>query len=188
MILLLSRYPSTSALIMSLNTLDVMAGIAGRTDNDDERRNVAICTIAFLVGKEESTSSLARYMDVVPDSVERLLETLRIMVVDKACDGVAGGFNIRTIMSAFLQLSMSDSNKVKIGTASFLHSAVIVLMQYISNGDNISGRSGSDVANYGGGGNDIEAAELTIEMLTQLSFRYEDKEELHIILILTEIA
>jgi len=94
----LSRFPSITALFMSLNTLGVMAGIAGRTSNDDEQRNKGIYTITFLVGKEEATSPLARYMNVVSDSVERLLEAFRKMVVDKV--GVTG-FNIRIIMTAF---------------------------------------------------------------------------------------
>ena len=178
LIMAMARHPFMSQFLKTKETLDLMAGIA-RDESNGHNINISICTIVFLVGKEERSEkmdSFWHYLNIVSDSVERLLDTFHKMVVVK--DGITG-FNIRVIMSAFVQLCMSDTNKVTMGSSSFLNCTDVVLDAYISSGDVLRGRKSSGVVNtYGGGGKDVEAAELTIEVLTLLSFLYEDTEDL----------
>jgi hypothetical protein len=75
------------------------------------------------------------------------------------------------IIRACLVLSESDSNKPHLRSSNLLHLTVEAMKLYARNAPRLTVTRSSGVpADFGGGGSDIESAQLSVELLLQLSF------------------
>jgi SLT domain-containing protein len=126
----------------------------------------AMYMIAFLTGKDEQSQQRAsvatEYPDLIPQLVTVLENTLNSVA---GADQSLGTFCLRLTINACLVLSISDGNKKLLIQSNLLHLLVRTLRLFVSGGPPIN--------LCGGGGDDVEAAELAVGTLTQLSFHYD---------------
>lgn len=77
------------------------------------------------------------------------------------------------IIRACLVLSESDSNKPHLRSSNLLRLTVQAMKLYAHNAPRLTVTRSSGVpADFGGGGSDVESAQLSVELLLQLSFCY----------------
>lgn len=130
--------------------------------------------ISYLVGKEEGRSNKS-LLALYPE-----LSTYLLLIFENTlnCEGGDewdfGTFEIPSIIIAILCLSISDDNKALMIDLPLLPYIVLVLDLFISDSGPLEKIGGSAL----GGGQDIESAEAAIETLLQLSFYFDDDDEL----------
>jgi hypothetical protein len=135
----------------------------------------AMFIVAFLVGRDEQSRSTASLLHARPDTIDQLVGVLG-EVLDKknGKDYTFGDFCLRVVLQACLAVSVSDSNKQVLVQGSLPSLLVRTLDLFASNSPRLSTSRGT----AGGGGDDAQSAELAIETLMQLSFAFDDDEEL----------
>jgi len=128
--------------------------------------------ISYLIGKDEALSSGEALLQRSPDILPSLVSVFENTMKSEGGEGYElGVFEIPSIVSAVLALSVSDGNKaVLVASLPLLHLIIGVLEMYL---DDTVG-----IENCSGGGNDVESAEAAIEALLQLSFYFDNDEDL----------
>jgi len=128
--------------------------------------------ISYLIGKDEALPSGEALLQRSPDILPSLISVFENTMKSEGGEGYEiGVFEIPTIVSAVLALSVSDGNKaVLVASLPLLHLIIGVLEMYR---DDAAG-----IENCLGGGNDVESAEAAIEALLQLSFYFDNDEDL----------
>lgn len=162
-----ARYTEAVDTMIALGYLGVMFPILDILDNGCERLK-AMYIATFLIGKDEQgqqkSSVAAERPDIIPHLVEVLKNTL---------DGVGGAdhplgtFCLSLTINACQVLSVSDSNKELLLKSPLLLSLLMRALRMFVDGD-------PPIECCGGGGEDVEAAELAVHALAQLSCYYDD--------------
>jgi hypothetical protein len=166
----ISRFKFVADDLKSHGALDFMRAIANIESNGSNVLK-AVIMIAFLEGRQESSDSKASLLQLHPNIVEMLMGVFENTLNSVGGDGyVLGEFCLKLIVRAFLMLSISDSNKPVLATPTLIEKLTRVVALFV---DDLPA-----IQNCGGGVDDIEAIEVTIETMAQLSFLYESYEDL----------
>lgn len=125
--------------------------------------------MAFLVGNDESGNS-AGLLQSSPSTLERIADCLANTTNRVGGDGYNYGiFSLGLIASAVQNVCINDSNKRYFATPRVLKILTQILDDFSSN---------KESGNVGGGGDDVESAQTSVEILLLLSFVFEDDAEL----------
>lgn len=124
---------------------------------------------AFLIGRDEQGPHVEILRKVV--IIQRLVDLLSNTLRKTGGDGYQYGlFRLKVVIHACLELSMSDGNKEKLATPNVRDHLIEVIQNASPNG------KGVDV--YNSITDVTQAASYAIDTLLQLSFIYEDSNEL----------
>ena len=142
--------------------------------NDSINKLKSSFIISYLIGKDEAVSSDDALLQRNPDLLQALVEVFQNTMDSKGGKGYyLGVFEIPSIVSAILALSISDGNKgLLVNSSSLLELIIVVLEMYRDDKPGIEACFG--------GGDDLESAEVAIETLLQLSFHFDNDEDLRL--------
>jgi len=139
----------------------------------------AAFVLAFLCGKDESCPEVC-LLAVCRDLTDILLDVLERNLSRRGNEKLGykfGNFELRVVLTAIATLCACGANMRILAAKSgvLIPLLVRVLELFVENAPPIEPVDGAHV---GGGGRDIESAEASIEVLTRISFFYEDDNEL----------
>eukprot|EP01041_Mallomonas_annulata_P012007 gene12007-25157_t len=193
--MILSRYSFGATALITGNLLDVILPLLRSSSSSGRERVKAAFIIIFLTGDEEavsneknintetntitntitsistSTSSSTSLSVVGPIVLGLVIDVYNHTLNSRGGDGYKlGEYNFKLILSAILVLCLSDTHRGLLVSSPILYPLMRTLELFIANSPSIS--------SCGGGGEDISTAAMTIEILLQLSFFYENDTDL----------
>ena len=185
----ITAYPEAVLSLKSMGALDVFTPLLALTICDGAIK--AALTVAFLAGKEESSSQKVALLQAHPHLTVMLIDLLEAQVtagVGAAYDRMEklgydfGFYPINLVARGVLALSISDANKGALVATKILSLLVRLLQRFHDNSPPISRKKkmGESTVEYfvGGGGDDIAAATAAIETIVQLTFFFDSNTEL----------
>ena len=139
---------------------------------------------SFVLGRDESDENdenSAGLLEMRPEVLDLLIEAITYQVHGDAAPGAeqCGEFDFLVIIKALVCIAVSDSNKGKIKEKmEILRIPIFQLIHMFVKGMPEIKPNIEDEGSPGGGKDDIETFQACIELLSQLSFCYEDDNEL----------
>ena len=191
-VMTLSRQPMSMKPLKLEKTLDIMEPIIFHYPTNGSEALKAMIVTAFLVGRDENTSNILHarpeIITLIVDVLDRTLHGQHgPPLAVQSVVGEGGGrrdltpankleyrfgtFRLHLLLRAVCVMSVSDANKSQLVASDrllFLLSQRVI-GRYLEDCEEIIPPEDS-IQPGGGGGNDVESAELAIETLLQLSF------------------
>jgi hypothetical protein len=161
----LARHGAAVDAMKAVGFVEIASALLVHPDNGCERLK-AMYIVAFLTGKDEYSQHKASVAQQHPDIIAQL-----VLVLENTLNRVVGKdyqpwtFCLRLTINACQVLSISDGNKELLLKTPLLPLLVRALQMFVD-GD-------PPILFCGGGGDDVEAAELAVATITQLSFYYD---------------
>ena len=137
--------------------------------------------IAFVAGRDEAkkTTGKAALLVEVPKALDHLIDVFKNTLDLKGGSGYSFGIiKLPVIVGAIEILAISDGNKRLLISSQVLDYLIRVLCSFKNNEPQLIGKNSGSTSRAGGGGKDVETASLVIEALVQLSFYYDNDDDL----------
>jgi len=171
----LSRVPATAHALKAASAVPLVETLFETFSGPHQLR--AAFVLAFLCGSDESNAEVC-LLAVCRDLTDILLDVLERNLSRRGNVSLGykfGNFEMRVVLTAIATLCACGANMKILATKSgtLIPLLVRVLGLFVENAPPIEPVDGAHV---GGGGRDTESAEASIEILTRISFYYEDDE------------
>lgn len=154
----------------AIGYIDIATSILSIATNGCESLK-ALFIVAFLTGRNEVGKRMRSINEICPSIVGQLVDVLERTLNGRSGDDYPlGTFCLKLTINACQVLSVSDSNKGLLVTTPLLQLLVRALQMFQNNEMAIWG--------CGGGGKDVESVELAVETLANLSFFYDNDDQL----------
>jgi hypothetical protein len=173
----IARFPVTTVALKAAGAvpifLSIMTAAEGYTSASNSLQSVF--ALMFLTGKDEGQSETNQFMSLKPDAVDMLLNVLRHYLKGEPIAKVLIIFSLKLLIQACLCLATSDSKRDALVQTDLLNILKQILDLFIY--DRAYLKIPPELV-IGGGGKDVESAELAIATLTQLSFAFDSDHDL----------
>lgn len=172
--------------LVQAGALEVMEKILNHHETNRAESLKAMIIVGFLQGREESEGTL---LQARPEIVQMILQALETTLRGKHGEGYRfGTFRLHLLLRACLAISVSDCNKIQLGTKWLVELLKEDLLERYAKCLPPVPPPPDSVQRPEGGVDDVLAVELAIETLLQLSFLYEDNLALQTHLMVSEIG
>ena len=175
------RHPGAAAAVRIVpSVLEALEPIAKLQDSNGLR---ALFVISQLIGRDEEDVRFMRGMSLLASqagALDQIVDVLSNNINGRdGRDYKFGNFDLNAVTSAILSLSLSDSNKrIMVQNRQLLLNLVILIKSFVNNDVQFPPADPQSTNGVGGGGKDSETASNVVETLLQLSFYYQDDENL----------